>query len=53
MTNREKLNEMSNKELSELMGYTCQICPYHHATCNHYSDCAEGVMEWLESEVDE
>lgn len=53
MTNREKLNAMSNEELADTVGFYCRFCP-----CYGRLDCAGELcklhfLEWLEIEVDE
>ena len=60
MTNREKINNMSNVELSnficETFMETCieSVCTFkfNDTNCNKYC-CAEGVLRWLEQEVEE
>ena len=55
MTNREKLQNMSNEELGKFLGTSnnfCEICAFKE-TCTLISDCVKGITEWLESEVEE
>lgn len=51
MTNRERLNLMSNAELAPLLN--CPCCLYHNQQNCLKGDCEEGIHKWLESEVDE
>ena len=60
MTNREKLNAMSNEELATKMYqrlesfYTCGVCYYHQVNkCTLTNHCIDGILEWLESEAEE
>lgn len=48
ITNREKLNAMSNEELFTLLD--CQCCIYNGQHCIG-KECKEGILKWLESEV--
>ena len=60
MTNRDKLNEMSNEELSELLSnMPCSYSPAYDY-CHDQSEfagseltCDELIKKWLESEVTE
>lgn len=56
MTNREKINNMTNEELSFLLcGISCDNCPIGREIClNDYTDiytCSGAFEKWLESEV--
>lgn len=60
MTNKEKINQMSNEELADEMHqrlvsyYLCEFCYYHHnKTRTLHTHCKEGIQKWLESEVSE
>ena len=53
MTNREKLNEMSNDELFEELEL-CRICPGHglEKPCKHPDwTCDECWAEWFNAEA--
>lgn len=56
MTNREKINRMSNKMLAEkILGQAhlnCDFCNYENNDnqCKHIGYII-GIVEWLESEV--
>lgn len=58
MTNREKLNAMSNEELSEFMqqkNVTCNLCVYRDVDYGYRclaTPCAKGYLKWLESEAE-
>ena len=53
MTNRDKIDEMSNEELAEeLKSRVCSICAYgakngYEQCC--YSRCKEGIKKWLDA----
>jgi len=57
MTNRERINGMSNEELEELLGnIPCGYCPasdFCYSLFLKYPDCDEVIKEWLEQEVEE
>ena len=53
MTNRDKIDEMSNEELAEeLKSRVCDICAYGakngYVQCC-YSRCKEGIKKWLDA----
>lgn len=50
MTNREKLNAMSNEELATML--TCFCCSYRKQPICTKRPCEEGIHKWLESEVE-
>ena len=56
MTNREMLNSMSDEELAEEIyrksENSCEHCNYKGQICVD-NRCVEGILEWLESEVEE
>lgn len=63
-TNAERIRHMSDEKLAELItsGDLCAICPFckYYGTESCYMEnegvhknCAEGIMEWLQSEVEE
>lgn len=56
MTNREKINAMSNAELARLLvdnDCNCSMCIYSKLDdCGGYY-CAQGYEKWLEQEVQE
>lgn len=61
MTNRDKLNQMSNEELAEKIieppNYICDFCNYENYNYeNNYNKCKcmgciTGITEWLEREI--
>lgn len=54
MTNREKLNAMSNEEFIKILD--CRYCIYYNSKDSAVScrvrACTEGRLRWLESEED-
>ena len=55
MTNREKLAQITNDELAQIIvDNMCKMCVFEYASigCRNYS-CKEDILEWLESEVEE
>lgn len=57
MTNREILSAMDNMELATWLDAmpgekSCYICKYSGRCGENKGDCSDGIMEWLESEVD-
>lgn len=57
MTNRDKINAMSNKELARFIKdrqEDCDKCVLYNI-CENYegASCVDNITEWLESEVDE
>lgn len=57
MTNRDRINNMSNEELAKLINdprIDCKCCiAYYfenHPCCD---DCKQGIVAWLESEVED
>lgn len=56
MTNREKLNAMSNKELARFFvksGAGCGMCAFEFNSENCLTrNCVQGFKNWLESEVE-
>lgn len=56
MTNRDKLNQMSNKELSRFLGIYngCKFCIVKKSNmCYATKSCRECWEIWLESEAEE
>lgn len=57
MTNREKINNMNNTELSEFLSENtpalCQYCFFYDFCnkCKPYNSCESVIFRWLESEV--
>ena len=55
-TNRDKINAMTNEELTEFLEETttCERCsPYCKPNCKEsYETCLRGFLKWLESEVE-
>ena len=58
MKNREKINQMSNEEMAELLsnsnsGEVCQYCSYIlYDECDVLS-CYEGILNWLNKESED
>lgn len=55
MTNREKLNNMSNEELAQFLGYIteCEFCPTADTcTSGENGRCDDSFCKWLESEAE-
>ena len=58
-TNRERINNMTNEELAEFLGkYDCLYCIYKDIECYRYKnvgecDCTEGILQWLNKEIEE
>ena len=54
MTNTDKLNNMSNADLFRILVTKdrCEYCSYWGKGGVKGINCALGVIEWLESEVD-
>lgn len=55
MTNRDKINALSNIELAGFLGRdgtNCSLCIYRGKGCRDKS-CAFGIKAWLEMESDE
>ncbi len=50
MTNADKIRQMSNEELVELLD--CDFCIYKGKRYCHI-ECEEGIKAYLESEVEE
>ena len=60
MTNRERIDNMSNVELSKFITKTFIVTCMENAcafrfddSCGNKDCCAKGVLRWLESEVEE
>ena len=57
MTNRDKINKMTNEELAQkILGntnYHCVYCEYHNTpVCSKGADCIEGIKDWLDEEAE-
>lgn len=55
ITNRDKINKMTNEELAKFFLYTddnrCRICSKKDLyLCN---DCEEGITQWLNEECED
>ena len=53
-TNREKINQMTNEELAEILsnsnnGEVCKYCSYRYEECDELS-CYAGTLNWLNAE---
>ena len=58
ITNREKLNKMTNEELAEMLGkHDCEYCIYRDIDCyrphDEECDCTQGILQWLNQESEE
>ena len=59
MTNLEKIQNMNAEEMMNYIGgnrlrdYPCDLCAYDVSLCAFGVDCENGVLNWLESEVEE
>ena len=54
-TNREKLNQMTNEELAEILAMSsrsCKYCKYEDSGC-YDSTCYSGILQWLNQESEE
>ena len=54
ITNRDKINGMSNEELAKLINdprIECKCCLAFYEEEYPCDDCRKGIAEWLESEV--
>lgn len=52
MTNYERIKEMSVEEIEGLLRGDCNYCIYREKVCTH-NLCTDGVIKWLNSEVEE
>lgn len=50
MTNRDKINQMSDEELADVVVFGCEYCPYRYPGCSDIH-CKTAFLEWLKSEV--
>lgn len=54
MTNRDRINNMSNEELATFINdpsVECHSCMYYSMPEHPCDDCKKGILEYLESEV--
>lgn len=52
MTNRDKINNMTNEEFANLLNSVeCKYCAYYYMENHPCNDCEKGIVEYLESEV--
>lgn len=55
-TNRERINNMTNEELAEMLGkQDCQYCIHKVDDCYRSNswdngDCPQGILQWLNQE---
>ena len=49
MTNGDRIRQMSNEELAEVIRHGCSCCIFREDVCNVES-CEEGIKAYLESE---
>lgn len=54
-TNRERLNQMTNEELANILAYNeCYYCVYgKNSFCGDETDCRKGILQWLNQESEE
>ena len=55
-TNREKLNQMTNEELADILANdVCLCCIYRDVHCEFDDDCecTVGITKWLNQESEE
>lgn len=53
MTNREKMNKMSDEELAHFLYlFGCCECSFNSECCG-YHNCIKGHKEWLKQEAKE
>lgn len=50
MTNADKLRQMTDWELADIMQGQCTCCAYQLTECAERG-CKDGVYEWLKQEV--
>lgn len=51
MTNRDKINALTNIELAGFLGkdgMKCSLCVYRHKRCFD-KNCADGIKAWLDA----
>lgn len=55
MTNYERIKAMSVEEIVALLFGSCEYCIYRGKDCiyNIEMQCMDGIMKWLNSEVEE
>ena len=55
VTNYEHIKGMSVEEIEGLLRSDCKYCIYRGKDCIHNSEmqCTDGVIKWLNSEVEE
>lgn len=64
MTNADNIRAMSDEELAEFissgeLAAICPVCEYYRTTScyleteNTHKNCVSGIINWLQSEVDE
>ena len=46
MTNRDKINGMSNDMLADILSVRCKLCIYRGGSCIGKS-CIDGIKAWL------
>ena len=52
ITNRERINAMSNEELAEILAMSsrsCKYCKYEGSDCTDFT-CYSGILQWLNQE---
>lgn len=53
MTNGDIIRQLSNKELSQVIGvFSCEYCAYNGKGCDDVT-CRQGVYEWLCQEAED
>lgn len=54
MTNGDRIRQMADEELADILSDKCASCDYQYGRCDsEYCICREGVLVWLKKEADE
>ena len=54
MTNGDKIRQMTDEEIAEVLSGQCSCCEYQYDNCGtDFCLCEQGVLEWLKQEVSE
>lgn len=52
MTNGDRIRQMTDEELADILSDKCSVCNYQYGRCDsQFCICAEGVLAWLKQEV--
>ena len=53
-TNADRIRQMTDEELADILSDKCAVCDYQHGRCDsQFCVCMEGIREWLKQEVDQ